>query len=119
MSTEDKDCDDDACDVSPDRGDTPVIVEHRHLSRSHSASLEREIMTVAYAIGIVVLSFGVVALTITLSVLCFMYPDKANAFLVLLASPIALLVLSNTVKITKLLQRKKERKERNGICDKD
>jgi hypothetical protein len=37
-------------------------------------------------------------------VLCFFHPAEANAFLLLLGSPIAILAITNTIRITRLIQ---------------
>jgi hypothetical protein len=69
-------------------------------------ALSTYIMTIAYAMGVIILTIGAVTLTITLAVLCFLYPDKANAFVVLLGSPIAVMVITNTVRLAKLIRYK-------------
>jgi hypothetical protein len=61
-------------------------------------------MVRAYATGIIVFAFGLTILTVTLPILCFLYPDKANAFLVLLASPVAVMVLANTFKLGEVIK---------------
>lgn len=49
----------------------------------------------AYGIVAIILALGIVAITITLAVLCFMNPEKANAFLLLINSPLLVLLITN------------------------
>jgi hypothetical protein len=58
----------------------------------------------AYAMGIVILSAGIVILTITMAVLCFLFPDKANAFLVILGSPVVWLIVRNAFKMARIMK---------------
>jgi len=51
------------------------------------AILASRVMLIAYATAVVVLAMGVVILTIVLACLAFFYPEKANAFLLLLGGP--------------------------------
>ena|SRR5258708_4436907 len=99
---------DDTSNVSPIGRDSITRSERRSISAS---DVDPQIMTIAYAIGVIVFSIGIVILTITMAVLSFLFPDKANSFLVLLASPIALLVISNTFKVGKMIKMTAETKE--------
>jgi hypothetical protein len=74
-------------------------------TRSEAATiLTNNIMISAYATVLVVLSIGVVVLTVVLMVLCFFYPEKANALLLLIASPMALMVLEHAMKLFRLIK---------------
>lgn len=59
----------------------------------------------AYPISIIIMAVGVVLLCITLAVLSFFYPDKANAFLLLLGGPMVGLVLAHNSKAVDVVKK--------------
>lgn len=112
----------DECNTSATGGDHDTGAVYRTaLLRDENdrdeALIGKQIVTVGYAIGIVILSIGLVILTVTLAILCFLYPAKANSFLVLLASPIAVLVMTNAINISRLFRSAKKIKDAKAIED--
>ena len=99
--------DNDTRDHVPLAGNTPFVCDYRIISPPAEDILNKQMMTTAYAIGVVILSIGIVILTLTLAVLCFLYPDKANAFMVLLGSPVVLLIVSNSFRLGRLIKTSK------------
>jgi|SRR3990167_751274 len=70
----------------------PVIVRSRPLLYAYAASL-------------IILSLGLVALILGLTLLCFFYPERANAFLLLLGSPAVAVLLTQAPKLRRLTKR--------------
>jgi hypothetical protein len=66
-------------------------------------------MVVSYAASIIILSLGFVVLIITLAVLCFQQPDKANAFLLLLGGPLVGVILAHAGELKRIVRNGKER----------
>jgi hypothetical protein len=97
-------------------GDSGSGDRDRALSESDEA--QSLILTRAYATCIVILSIGLTILVITLPILGFLYPDKANAFLVLLASPVAVMVLANTFKLGSILRSVDKLKSKTATLEK-
>lgn len=63
------------------------------------ALLTNKVMLYAYATSVVILAAGFVVLIITLAVLCFFYPEKTNAFLLIMGSPVLAMLIANIRKI--------------------
>jgi hypothetical protein len=61
-------------------------------------------MVTAYAASIVILSLGFVILTITLAVLCFQQPEKANAFILLLGGPLMGIIFAHAGELKRLMR---------------
>jgi O-antigen/teichoic acid export membrane protein len=61
-------------------------------------------MLYAYASSVVILTLGLVVLTITLAVLSFQNPEKANAFLMLLAGPMVVVLFSHLVGLVRAIK---------------
>jgi len=60
-----------------------------------------KVMLWAYATSIIVMAFGIVGLVITLFILSFFYPEKADAFfkMLLVISPMVAVLIANIGKI--------------------
>lgn len=84
-------------DASSSGGSSDNVVTGRSgasdFARENEGILNSRVMVIAYAISVVILAVGLVVFTVMLGYLCFMYPDKANAFLILLGSPLAAVVV--------------------------
>jgi hypothetical protein len=67
------------------------------------ALLTNKIMLWAYAISLVIMAVGSVILLLGLAALMFFYPEKANAFLLLLGSPAVIILIHNLPHLRKNL----------------
>jgi hypothetical protein len=72
--------------------------------RLRQAILANKFMLQAYAAAVVILAVGLVLLTITLAVLCFFYPNNANAFLILLGGPAAAVIVHNGLQLKRIVK---------------
>lgn len=73
--------------------------------------LTARIMLLAYAAAVVIFALGLVALVITIGVLCFFYPSKANAFLVLVGTPLGMLLVhyAKQIPVLKLICKEQDK----------
>jgi len=58
----------------------------------------RKIMARAYAIALVILTFGFVGLTIAVALLAFEYPEKAGSFVALFVTPLLAVLAAYAIK---------------------
>lgn len=66
----------------------------------NEALLTNKVMLFAYATSIIIIAIGCVSLVITIAVLCFFYPERANsAGLILLGGPLMGILIANISKI--------------------
>ena len=83
-----------------------IATNRERIEELRNTILTSNIMLKAYACVLLILAFFLGLLTIVLVILCFFYPEKANAFLLLLGGPLAALVIGHTIRLGKMINEK-------------
>jgi hypothetical protein len=75
--------------------------------------LTHQIMLGAYAAAVVILAAGTVLLMVAIALLCFFYPDKANAYVLFISGPVMALILLHSGTAQRIFTAINERKNDN------
>jgi hypothetical protein len=101
--------DDELANIAPAINNRLDSSNTRDIADFRQTILSSQVMVTAYAISIVILCLGMILMTGALMFLCFFFPEKANAFLVMVGSPLIALIVSQLFGIRRLVIKNKEK----------